>query len=195
MTSTDEHRKVSLPSLASQQPTHYLLTPLLHPNGWRLEVRNDEGTLFYNVTRKLTEPISYILYSYKPIKTPPRKIKSTPLDNVPRFSLYKDRLEQLSILSILPSSIVLVRSPSRKVIARFIPLTSKIVFLRTPTTSVGRLRFKDKPAPLHYQIECRTDPNPQWLLASILYAIARIETAETPITLEELPVEPDGSDG
>lgn len=194
MTYTDELGKVSPPSSASQPPSQYILTPLLHPNGWKLEVRDKEETLFHKVTRKLTEPISYTLHSYKPIKAPPMKIKSTSINGVPRFSLYKGHLEQLSILLTLPSSTILVRESSRKVIARFIPLTPEIVHLCTPTTSVGRLRFKDKPAPLHYQIECHLDSDSTWLLASILYTITRMETAATPsISAEEIPTEMDDS--
>jgi hypothetical protein len=73
------------------------------------------------------------------------------------------------------------------------PITSEIVLLRTPSLSVARLRFKDKPAPLRYQIECNTDADPKWLLASILYSIARVETAETPPFSEEIPLEMDDS--
>jgi hypothetical protein len=107
------------------------------------------------------------------------KIKSTTIEDVSRYTLFKGNQEQLSIRSSTNSPVVLLRNQQRKTIARFSPLSPEVVLLRTHTASVARLRFKKKPAPLHFQVECKTEADLQWLYAIILYSIAQIETPET----------------
>ena len=178
MSHSDEPVKISNSSKNSQRTQHYLLKPSLHPHGWKLDVKEGTGTPLFKVLKHPTIPTHYKLYSFKSQNLTPWKIKITTIEDVIRYTLFDETQEQFSIRKTPKSPIVLFRNRQRNTLARFSPLSSEIILLRTPTTSVAQLRFKERPPPLHFQVECETEPDLQWLYAIILYVIARIEMPE-----------------
>lgn len=180
MSSFDEHVKDTKSSTVPQRTRHYHLKPKFHPHGWKLEIKEGKGPIVLEVDRLPTTVPHYKLHSHKSPKMIPLKIKSTTIEDVIRYTLFEGNQEQMSIQWAFNSSVVLLRNQQRKTIARFLPITTEIVLLRTPTGSVARLRFKEKPAPVHYQIECEAQIGLQWLYAIVLYSIARIERIEIP---------------
>ena len=175
MSHSGEPAKTTKSSQDSQRSHHYVLKPSLHLHGWKLEVRADTGHLLYEITRLPTQPIRYRLKSPEQTTGNPLKIKTLTIDDVTRYSLVDGAKELLSIRATPTTSMVLLRDQERKTIARFSPLNPEVVILRTPTTSIARLRFKEKPAPLHFQVESEAIKGLQWLHAVILYTVARIE--------------------
>jgi hypothetical protein len=99
-----------------------------------------------------------------------------------RYTLTEGDDELLSIHSVLNSPSVRLQNEHRQTIARFSTFSQEIVIIRTPTASVARLKFKEKPAPLKFQVSCTAEAGLQWLYAIILYTIARIEAEDaTPL--------------
>ncbi len=182
MSKSDESEKATTPSQTSLRTHHYLLKPSLHPHGWKLEVRDGSGSPLYEVTKHPTTPIHYKL---RPIKTPdstPMKIKSAYIGHVLRYTLIKGDNELLSIHSVLNSPLVRIRNEQRQTIARFSALSQDLVIIRTPTALVARLKFKEKPTPLNFQVNCTAEAGLQWLYAIMLYTVARIEAEDaTPL--------------
>jgi len=172
-------------SKVSERTQHYILKPTLHPNGWKLEVRAGNGTLLFTVLKHPTTPHQFKLLPANEQKVSPLRIRTTAVRDVLRYTLREDRQELLSILQALNSPLVSVRNQQRETIARFSPLSPEIVLLRAISGSVAHLRFKEKPEPLGFQIECEAQPSDQWLYAIILYAVTRIESYEPLSRLEE----------
>jgi hypothetical protein len=192
MSRFDEPGRVTTPSQTSQRTHHYILKPSLHPHGWKIEVRGGSGTLLYEVTKHPTTPIHYKLRPIKKPKSTPMKIKSAYIGHVLRYTLIEGDIERLSILSVLNSPSVLLHNDQHQTIARFSTISQEIVIIRTPTASVARLKFKEKPAPLNFQVNCTAEAGLQWLYAIILYSVARIEAADaTPFPEEESTLEVD----
>lgn len=179
------------PGLRTQK---YVLHPSLHPHGWKLEVRESTGNLLYEILRHPTQPIQFKLQSPKSQTNNLLKIKTRTIGDVLRYSLFEGKQEQLSLRLIPNAPVVLLRNQERKTIARFSPLRPDVVILRTPTASVARLRFKEKPSPLHFQIECETVAGEEWFYAIILYTVARIEAAQ-PEPLRDNEVMQDEDEG
>jgi hypothetical protein len=178
MSPSNNHLKTPKPSPDLQRTCHYILKSCLHPHGWKLEVKEHNGSMLFEVIRLPTAPPYYKLHSHKVHNVIPMKIKSTTIEDVLHYTLFEGNQEQLSIRSILKTPVVHLRNQQRKTIARFLPFTPKITLLRAPTGSVARLRFKEITSPLHFQIECDAEPGLQWLYAIILYSIARLEIME-----------------
>ena len=115
-----------------------------------------------------------------------------------RYTLTEGDDELLSILSVLNAPSVRVQDKHRQTIARFTSMSQEIVILRTPTASVARIKFKEKPAPLNFQVNCTAEGGLPWLYAIILYTVSRIEAEDaTPLPEEDsaLEVEEAESDG
>ncbi len=177
----DEPKKRIISSMDSRQTLHYVLKSSLHHHGWKLEVRELKGPLLFKVIRHPIHPSYYKLQSLNSQKINPMKIKSLLFEDTFRYVLYDGNKEQVSILSDQNSPEVLFRNHQRKTIARFSPLSSEVVLLRTPRATVARLRFKEKPTPLSFKVECEAEVGLQWLFALILYSVAHIEnTKPTP---------------
>ncbi len=191
MSRSGEPVKTTKSSQDSQRSQHYVLKPSLHPHGWKLEVREGKGHLLYEITRLPTQPIRYRLKSPKPTIRNLLKIKTLTIEDVTRYSLVNGTEEQLSIRATPNASVVLLRNQERKTIARFSPLNPEVVILRTPTRSIARLRFKEKPSPLHFQVESEATAGLQWLHAIILYTVARIETSKPAPLPEEVDQDKD----
>jgi hypothetical protein len=186
MARSDESVKSSQSSKNFQRTKRYILKPALHPNGWKLEVTEGTGALLFTVLSHPTIPPHFKLHPAHQQKTHPMRIKFHAVKDVRRYTLLKDKQELLSILQTPHHPLVSVRNPQRETIARFSLLSSEIVLLRAIPGSVARLRIKERPEPLRFQIETEAQPGDQWLHAIILYAIALIESSEpTPFPEEE----------
>jgi hypothetical protein len=187
MARSDESVKSSKSSKNFQRTQRYILKPALHPNGWKLEVMEGTGTLLFTVLSHPTTPPHFKLLPANQQKTHPLRIKVHSIRDVRRYTLLKDKQELVSLLQTPNSPLVSVRNHQRETIARFSPLSPEIVLLRAIPSSVARLRVKERPEPLRYQIEAKAQPGDQWLHAIILYAIARIELPEpAPLSEEEI---------
>ncbi|MFX1317603.1 MAG: hypothetical protein ACFE9D_00565 [Promethearchaeota archaeon] len=172
-------------SEVSERTQHYILKPFLHPNGWKLEVREGNGLLLFTVLKHPTTPPQFKLLPANKQKIGSLRIKTTVVRDVLRYTLRQGKQELLSILQALNSPLVSVRNQQHETIARFSTLSPEIVLLRAIRGSVAHLRFKEKPEPFGFQIECDAQPLNQWLYAIILYAVARIESYEPNSHLEE----------
>ena len=103
-----------------------------------------------------------------------------------RYTLSNGNDELLSIHSVLDSPSVRLQNAQRQTIARFSIISQELVIIRTPTASVARLKFKEKPSPLNFQVSCTAEADLQWLYAIILYTVARIEAVDaTPLPEED----------
>lgn len=194
MSHSEEPVKGPQASRDSSRTHRYFLTPSLHPHGWKLKVQEEGDPPLFRVIRHPTDPTFYKLHSLKSPKDVVLKIKSTMIEDVTRYSLVERNQEQLSIRSTSTSPVVLLRNQQRKTIGRFLPISPEIILLRTPNATIARLRFKEKPSPLKFQIECEIGDAQQWLFAIILYSIFRIETAESvPLSQEKPPEEMDAT--
>jgi hypothetical protein len=179
MAGPHESVKTSTSSKVSERTRNYILKPILHPNGWKLEVQEKKnGTLLFTVIKHPTTPPQFKLVPTNESKDGPLRIRATAVRDVLRYTLFKDKQETLSILQALNSPLVSVRNQQRETIARFSTLSPEIVLLRVIRGSVARLRLKEKPEPFGFQIECEVQPGDQWIYAIILYAVARIESYE-----------------
>jgi hypothetical protein len=185
MSRFDESGRVTTPSQTSQRTHHYILKPSLHPHGWKITVRDGSGTLLYEVLRHPTTPIQYKLHSGKKPESTPLTIKSAYIGHVLRYTLIKGDDALLSIHLVVNPPSVRLQNEQRQTIARFSIISQEIVIIRTPTASVARLKFKKKPAPLNFQVNCTAEEGLQWLFAIILYTVACIE-AEDATPLPEL---------
>ena len=198
MSRFDESGRAATPSQTSQRTHHYVLKPTLHPHGWKLVINDGSGTLLYEVTRHPTTPVHYKLRASKTPKSTPLKIKSVKIGHVLRYTLTEGDDELLSIYLGLNAPSVRVQDKQRQTIARFSNINEEIVMLRTPTASVARIKFKEKPAPLNVQVNCTAEGDLQWLYAIILYTVARIEDEDVTLLPEEehaLEVEETESNG
>ena len=187
MANPPESVKISESSKVSERTQNYILKPTLHPNGWKLEVKEGNGALLFSVLRYPTAPPQFKLLPANEQKIGPLRIRTTAVGDVLRYTLRDDKQELLSILQALNSPLVSVRNQQRETIARFSALSPDIVLLRALQGSVARLRFMEKPGPLRFQIECDAQHGDQWLYAVILYTVARIESPEATPRLEEKP--------
>lgn len=186
MSQSDESGRVPTPSQTSPRTHYYILKPSLHPHRWKIEVRDGSGTLLYGVTRHPTTPLHYKLRSKKKPKSAPLKIKTAYIGQVLRYTLTDGNDELLSIHSVLDSPSVRLQNAQRQTIARFSTISQELVIIRTPTASVARLKFKEKPSPLNFQVSCTAEAGLQWLYAIILYTVARIEAVDaTPLPEED----------
>ncbi len=172
-------------SKSSKRTKNYILKPALHPNGWKLQIGEGDGTPLFTVLKHPTTPPQFKLLPENKQKVSPLRIRTTAVRDVLRYTLFEDRQELLSILHALNSPVVSVRNQQRETIARFSTLSPEIVLLRAIRGSVAYLRFKEKPEPLGFQIECEAQPSNQWLYAIILYVVARIESYESISRLDE----------
>jgi hypothetical protein len=180
----------SPPALRGSSRTHrYFLTPSLHPHGWKLTIQEEGAPPLFRVIRHPTVPTFYKLHSLKSQKDVVLKIKSTTIEDVTRYSLVEKNQEQLSIRSTSTSPVVFLRNQQRKTIGHFLPISPEIILLRTPNATVARVRLKEKPPPLRYQIECEIRDKQKWLFAVLLYSIFRIEVAESVPSPQEKPPE------
>lgn len=187
MSHTEKSVKHPDSSKTSQRTEQYVLRPKLHPGGWKLQVQNSSGQTILQITRRSTTPPRYNARIFPPYEIEPFVIKSMTIGDVQRYSLIENGHEALSIRRVTSSQVVLLRDAQRQVVARFTPISSEIILLRTDTTSVGRLRFKETPGVFGFIADCSTVAELRWLHAVILYVIARLEE-KTAVTLAEAPV-------
>jgi hypothetical protein len=189
MSHSEEPVKSHLDLQGSSRTHHYFLTPSLHPHRWKLTIQEEGGPPLFRIIRHPTVPPFFKLRSLKSQKDKVLKIKSTTIEDVTRYSLVEKKQEQLSIRSTSTSPVVFLRNQQRKTIGHFLPISPEIILLRTPNATVARLRLKEKPPPLRFQIECEIRDRQQWLFAVLLYTIFRIEVAESVPLPQEKPPE------
>jgi len=179
-----------------QRTEQYVLRPKFHPGGWKLLIQKTSGQTLLQITRRSTTPPRYLAKSIPPFEIKPFFIKAITVGEVQRYSLIANGHEVLSIRQAASPQVVLLRDAQRQVVARFMPISPKIILLRTDATSVGRIRFKDTPGAFGFIAFCNTVAELRWLQGVLLYVIAQLEEKITtpPIKrpeLEESNAEPE----
>ncbi|MFX1299370.1 MAG: hypothetical protein ACFFAL_03495 [Promethearchaeota archaeon] len=196
MSHSDKSVKQGTSSKADQRIEQYVLRPKPHPSGWKLLIQKTSGHTLLQITRRSTIPPRYLAKAFPPFEIQPFVIKVLTIGEVQRYSIIANGHDILSIRQATSPQVALLQDAQRQTIARFTPISPEIILLRTDTTSVGRIRFKDTPSAFGFIAFCNTGVELRWLHGVILYVITKLEEKiakpfiETP-ELEESNAEPE----
>ncbi len=184
----EEPPKESPQSTPTSPTKRYVLQPHLHPNKWKLQLKDSSGQIIYKILRRLTIPIRYRVQTNQLQETNPLTIKTVTIGDIQRYIFFEGNQAKLSLRQSASSELVLLQDAKRKIIAHFISITPEITLLRAQTNVIARLRFKENPTPAGFVVDCQVQPELKWLHAILLYVIAKIEEPK-PSTLPEEPFE------
>lgn len=179
-----------------QRTAQYFLRPKLHPSGWKLLIQNASEQTLLQIKRRSTTPPRYLAQTFPPFEIKPFFIKTLTVGEVQRYLIIANGHETLSIRQAASPQVVLLRDAQRQIVAQFTSISPEIILLRTDTTSVGRIRFKDTPGAFGFIAVCNIVPELPWLQGIILYVVAQLEEKTiTPLIktpeLEESNAEPE----
>ena len=164
----------------------YVLKPQLHPNKWKLQLKDSSGQIIYEILRRLTIPIQYRVKTNQLQESNPLTIKTVTIGDIQRYTFFEGNQAKLSIRQSASSKLVLLQDAKRKIIAHFISITPEITLLRAQTNVIAHLRFKENPTPVGFVVDCHVQPELKWLHAILLYVIAKFEEPKSSTS----PVEP-----
>lgn len=188
MAPSEEPQKELHQSTPTLPTKRYVLQPQLHPNKWKLQLKDSSGQILYEVLRRLTIPIRYRVQVNQLHKSSQLTIKTLNLGDVQRYTFFEGNQAKLSLRQSVSSKIVLLQDAKRKIIAHFISITPEFTLLKAQTNVIARLRFKEDPTPAGFVVDCQVYPELKWLHAILLYVIAKIEEP-MPSTLPKEPLE------
>ncbi|MFX0167922.1 MAG: hypothetical protein ACFE89_01085 [Candidatus Hodarchaeota archaeon] len=157
----------------------YRILPRLDTHKWKLDLTNADGDILYQVSRHPTAPPRYQIHAMQSPEPNALTIRVKSFDGIQRFTLYSAEKQHFSLRSSVSSNQLLLQDPQRRILARFIPITPEITLMRSTTSRVARIRFKDHPSPFGIAIECKINQPEKWLLAILLYVVERIEALTT----------------
>jgi hypothetical protein len=167
--------------------TCYVLRTYLHPNEWKLQLRDSSGQTLFEVLRRPTKPIRYRVQTKQVKESLLTTIKTITIGDIQRYILFEGNQAKLSIRQSASSPLVLLQDPKRKTIARFTSITPELTLLRTQTNVIARLRFKEYPMSVGFIVDCQVQPILNWLYAILLYVTAQIESLSASSLPEEVP--------
>ena len=168
----------------------YHIIPLSITPKWKLELTNASGNVLYTVTRR---PTALPRFQIQPVGSDASSVSLTvrvkTINGNTRFILYRDKARRYTIRRAVSTPQLLLQDSSRKILARFIPITEEIAILRNPSETLARIRAKAHPSHIGMTLECKITAPQKWLLPVLLYAIFRFEEGESTPLPEIKPTE------
>jgi hypothetical protein len=118
-------------------------------------------------------------------------IRAKDIDGNMRFILYKNQNRLYSIRPAATTRNFLLQDSSRRILARFIPITPNTIVLRSEAGTQALIRAKEHPSVIGWAIESEISNAQKWLLAVLLYAIVHIEASESEPPPKQHEMEPE----